>query len=196
MESDPGDVTVLLRQVRGGVEGAEDRLANLVYRELRRVAAAKLRSERQAHTLTPTALANEAWVRFGPEIPKQDLENRRHFFGIAVTAMRRVLIEHARARHATKRGGAVESLDLDAVDIAAPSDEHLLAVDDALTRLAAIMSRPARVVELRFFGGFTHSEIADILDVERRTVDRDWAFAKVWLFHDLERTQNRPTRRQ
>jgi RNA polymerase sigma factor (TIGR02999 family) len=186
MESHPGDVTVLLKQVRDGEAGAYDRLASLVYRELRKLAASRLRAERQGHTLSPTALANEAWVRFGSGIPQMDLEDRRHFYGVAATSMRRILVEYGRRKNAAKRGDGAEQVELEAIDCAAPQDEHLVALDDALTRLASIRPRSAQVVELRFFGGFSHSEIADQLSLDRRTVDRDWEFAKAWLFGELK----------
>jgi RNA polymerase sigma-70 factor, ECF subfamily len=185
MDSHPGDVTALLKQVRDGEVGAQDRLASLVYRELRKLAASKLRAERQGHTLSPTALANEAWVRFGSGIPQMDLEDRRHFYGVAATSMRRILVEYARRKNAVKRGEGAEQVEIEAIDPAAPNDERLVRLDEALTRLASIRPRSAHVVELRFFGGFTHSEIAEQLNVERRTVDRDWEFAKAWLFGEL-----------
>jgi RNA polymerase sigma-70 factor (ECF subfamily) len=185
MESSSGDVTRLLNDMRAGEQGAESRLADLVYNDLRRLAAARMRSERGEHTLSPTALANEAWVRFASDIPERDVENRRQFFAIAVTAMRRILIEHARARGADKRGGDMDRLDLDAVDVAAPNDRQLIALDEALTQFATIRPRAAHIIELRFFGGFTHSEIATLLGIERRTVDRDWSFARAWLFGEL-----------
>lgn len=180
-----GDVTVLLKRVRAGEAGAEERLASLVYSQLRKLAASRLRAERGSHTLSPTALANEAWLRFGSEISQQNFENRRHFFGIAATAMRRILVEHARARNAAKRGGGVQPVDLALVDPAAPTDERLVAVDEALTRLAAAKPRAARVVELRFFGGLSHTEIAEVLGLDRRTIDRDWDRAKAWLLQEL-----------
>jgi RNA polymerase sigma factor (TIGR02999 family) len=159
----------------------------MVYKELRRLAAARLRTERGDHTLSATALVNEAWLRFSPDVTEQDVENRRHFYGIALTAMRRILVEHARARNATKRGGANERVSLESIDAAASDDRQLMAVDEALTRLEAIQPRAARVVEMRFFGGYTHSEIAGILGIQRRTVDRDWAFARAWLFGHMGR---------
>ena len=181
MDSPGGEVTRLLVEVRAGHDGAADRLANVVYTELRRLAASRMRAERSDHTLSPTALAHEAWARFGPDIPTTEIEGRRHFFGIAVNAMRRVLIEHARARLAAKRGADADVVPLESVDVAAPTDHELIALDSALQQLTAIRPRAARVVELRFFGGFSHTEIAGLLTVERRTVDRDWAFARAWL---------------
>lgn len=184
----PGDITSLLLEVTRQRSGAAEELGELLYAELRRLAASQMRRERREHTLSPTALVNEAWLRFGATIEQGDIRNRQHFFGIAATAMRRVLVEHARARHAAKRGGdsepvAVENLD----DFAAPTDRQLLALDDALSALQAIRPRAAGIVELRFFGGLTHADIATLLNLERRTVDRDWAFARAWLFGQLQR---------
>jgi RNA polymerase sigma factor (TIGR02999 family) len=187
MKVQTGVVTRLLSDIRAGRDGAVDRLASVVYTELRKLAAARMRSERGEHTLSPTALANEAWARFGPELPAKEIESRRHFFGIAVNAMRQILIDHARARLTAKRGSGAELVPLDAVDVAVPHDDQLVALDDALKRLASVRPRAARVVELRFFGGFSHGDIAALLDLERRTVDRDWAFAKAWIAAELGR---------
>ena len=186
MKDSRGDVTQLLVQVSHHQPGAEERLLDLIYGELKKLAASQMRRERMDHTLSPTALANEAWLRFAPDV--SGMRSRQQFFSIAITAMRRILIEHARSRHAAKRGGddgviRVETLD----EFATPSDKQMLALDESLTALATVRPRAARVVELRFFGGFTHQDIAGILDVERRTVDRDWAFARAWLFDYLRR---------
>ncbi len=180
-----GEVTRLLKQIRAGEGEAADRLASLVYDELRKLAASRLRRERNEHTLSATALANEAWLRFGDDIPEQDIENRRHFYAIVARTMRRILVEHARARNASKRGGEITFLNVEAIDIAAADGDNVEAVDAALTRLAAIRPRAAQVVELRFFGGFTHHDIAQSLAIDRRTVDRDWEFARAWLFGEL-----------
>jgi RNA polymerase sigma factor (TIGR02999 family) len=186
--STPGEITKLLTLVGQHEPGADGRLAELLYAELRKLAASQLRFERSDHTLSATALVNEAWLRFGAELPDSDIGSRRQFFGVAATAMRRILVEYARARNAEKRGGAVQPIKVDALDdFATPSDAHLVAIDDALATLATVRPRAARVVELRYFGGFTHQEIADLLRIERRTVDRDWAFARAWLFGELRR---------
>jgi RNA polymerase sigma factor (TIGR02999 family) len=182
----PGAVTRLLVGIRAHEPGAEARLAELIYQELRKLAASHLRHERADHTLSATALANEVWTRVAGDLRDGDIRNRPHFFGIASTAMRRILVEHARARHAVKRGGGVPPLQIDAVaGSLGVTDERLLALDQALIAFAALYPRQARVVELRFFGGLTHSEIAELLNLTRRTVDRDWEFARSWLFGEL-----------
>ena len=179
------DVTGLLRAASAGNVQARERLAEVIYTELRRVASVRMRSERTDHTLTPTALANEAWLKLCDV--DQAYADRAHFFAVAANAMRRVLVDHARSRNAGKRrgGSLLKMEDLD-IDIAAPeAEEHLSVLDDALRRLAAFDSRAAKIVEMRYFGGLTHTEIADVLNVDRRTVDRDWAVARAWLFEKL-----------
>jgi RNA polymerase sigma factor (TIGR02999 family) len=142
-----------------------------------------MRAERQGHTLTSTALANEAWIRLSAS--GLDFEDRTHFFAVAANAMRRVLIDHARARNTIKRNGG-QPVELDSIDLSAPeSDETLLALNDALSRLSALNERAAKVVELRYFAGLPNEEIARMMDVNRRTVDRDWAMARAWLFGQI-----------
>jgi RNA polymerase sigma-70 factor (ECF subfamily) len=183
MSADPEDVSDLLRRMRDGSTDAKQKLAEVVYTELRKIAAVKMRAERLNHTLTPTALANEAWLRFADL--SGGFANRDHFFAAASNAMRRVLIDHARARGASKRD-AGRQVDIEKVDIAAPeSDEQLLALDHALEELSKVDPRAASVVEMRYFGGLTHQQIATILDVDRRTVDRDWSLARAWLLERL-----------
>jgi RNA polymerase sigma factor (TIGR02999 family) len=179
MNTPSTEITLLLKRIRADEAGARDRLGELVYAELRRMASLKMRGERPGHTLTPTALANEAWLRLCGN--DHSFENRSHFFAVAAGAMRRLLIDYARARKAGKRAGGVR-IPFEDVVIAAPeTDEQLLSLDEALTRLAEVDSRAARVVELHYFAGLTHREIADILAVTRRTVDRDWTMARAWL---------------
>jgi RNA polymerase sigma factor (TIGR02999 family) len=169
--------------IRAGEANAQDRLAELIYTELRRLAASKMRWERPDHTLSPTGLANEAWLRLADSV--EDFANRSHFFGVAANVMRRILVEHARARRASKRGGR-DVIRLQDVDPAAPEKDYaLLALDEALETLSNINARAVRVVEMRYFGGLTHSHIAEVLNLDRRTVDRDWAFARAWLFDRL-----------
>ena len=188
MTSTAGEVTRLLLQVKGQQPGAEARLLELVYGELRTLAASHMRRERSDHTLSATALAHEAWLRFGKDLPDADLQSRQQFFGVAATAMRRILVEHARARRADKRGGAVQPIRVEDLDaFSTPDDDQLIALDEALAALSDLRPRAARVVELRFFGGFSHEQIGGLLELERRTVDRDWAFARAWLLAALRR---------
>ena len=185
MNTEHNDITVLLRAAGEGDTNAKEQLAELIYGELRRLAAVRMRTERADHTLTPTALANEVWLKLCDA--DAVYADRAHFFTIAARAMRRVLIDYARSRNAEKRhGGALLKMeDLDR-DIAAPEvQDHLKALDEALDRLAEFDPRAAKVVELRYFGGLTQIEIAQVLQVDRRTVDRDWAVARAWLFDQL-----------
>jgi RNA polymerase sigma factor (TIGR02999 family) len=187
MQDDRGELTILLDQARVGVRGAGERLEALVYEKLRRLAAARLRHERREHTLSPTALANEAWLRFSPEVPLEDLANQRHLCAVAVKSMRRILVEHARARNAEKRGGLREHVPVESVELEMRNDADVLALDEALTEFETINARAAKAVELKFFFGCSHTEIADLMGVQRRTVDRDLAFARAWLFGRLRR---------
>jgi RNA polymerase sigma factor (TIGR02999 family) len=180
------DITQLIAQVRRGDETASEDLFRRVYRELRHLAAYYMRSERRDHTLQPTALVHEAYLRL---IDQRDLpgESRAHFFGVAASVMRRILIDHARAHRADKRGGRDVKVPLDeAPALGAENLGYLIEVDQALERLAALDPRQARIVELRFFGGLSIEEIANILDIGPRTVDRDWRLAKAWLRSELE----------
>ncbi len=180
----PPDVTRLLAAwSRGGGE-ADDRLIEAVYAELRALARGYLRRERPDHSLAPTALVHEAYLRL---VDQRDVswQNRAHFFAIAAHVMRRLLVDHARAHGAVKRGAAhrVPLLDIDVgVD---PEDLDVIALEAALVRLAAIDRRQSRLVELRFFGGLTGNEIAAGLGVAPITVKRDWALARAWLFREL-----------
>jgi len=156
----------------------------LVYNELHRLASSYMRRERRNHTLQPTALLNEAYLRLLGQ-NRTDWRSRAQFFGVAAQFMRRILVDHARARVSAKRlGGAAEPLD--EATVAAPSrPPELLALDEALERLARVDPRKARVVELRYFGGLTVEETADVLEVSAITVMRDWSFAKAWLQREL-----------
>lgn len=187
MQDQQGELTVLLNEARSGTPGAGERLESLVYRKLRRLAASRLRHERQGHTLSPTALANEAWLRFSPEVPLNDLANQRHLCAIAVKTMRRILVEHARARNADKRGGRWEHVPVDSVELTLESDNDVLAVHEALEEFEAVNPRAAKAVELKFFFGCSHDEIAALTEVQRRTVDRDLAFARAWIYGRLRR---------
>jgi RNA polymerase sigma factor (TIGR02999 family) len=173
-------ITDLLHRWRSGDSGALELLLPLVYDDLRRGAVGQLRGETAGHTLTPTDVVHEAYLRLcGTDIDWQD---RNHFFAVASTAMRRILVEHARRRLTAKRGGAAHAVPFDAIQLAAPtSDERLLSLDDALTQLAAIEPRLARVIECRFFLGMTELDTAAALGVTDRTVRRDWIKARGWL---------------
>jgi RNA polymerase sigma factor (TIGR02999 family) len=175
-------ITVWLAEWRGGDEGARDRLFGVVQPHLHEIAARFLRQERRDHTLEPNALVNELCVRLiGTEpITYQD---RTHFFAIAAQTMRRILIDHARARVADKRGGVQQRVSLSAIEDWNPvsQNEDLLALDAALAKFETIDPRAARVVELRFFGGLTEDEIAEVQGVSTITVKRDWKAARAWL---------------
>ncbi|MFO0972358.1 MAG: sigma-70 family RNA polymerase sigma factor [Phycisphaerae bacterium] len=160
-------------------------LTRLVYDELRALAAAYLRHERPGHTLQPTALVHEAYLRLFDSASPQSM-NRTQFFAASANVMRRVLVEHARARGAQKRGGQLRRLPLEP-DLALAADAHdeLLALDDALSQLAALDQRQARVVELRFFGGLTVDEVAESLGYSKRAIESDWQLARAWLHRAL-----------
>jgi RNA polymerase sigma factor (TIGR02999 family) len=182
---DASSVTELLGQWRAGDAHALDRLLPLVYQELHQLAAGYLRRERSEHTLQSTALVNEAYLRLaGPVAPVW--RNRAHFFGVAANAMRQILVEHARSRHAAKRGGYAVKLSLDnALEIPVTVDVDLLALDDALQHLAQMDAQQARIVELRFFGGLSVEDSADVLGISVSTVKRDWTSARAWLYREI-----------
>ncbi len=172
------DVTRLLDAIRSGDPRAADELLSLVYAELRQLARAKMAREQPGHTLQPTALVHEAWLRFGG----QCFENRAHFFGTAAEAMRRILVEAARRKHAARRGSGQAALDVDEIEIAAPApDDELLALDEALERLAAHDAQKAELVKLRYFAGLSIEETATALGIGERTAKRHWAYARAWL---------------
>lgn len=190
MTPDLDDVTSLLKEWGAGQDGALEKLVPLVYRELRSLAASQLQGERPAHTLQPTALVNEVFLRLldGREVAWQ---NRAHFFALAARMMRRILVDHARARLAEKRGGGAVPLLLEAsFDPAPMSDRALLALDDALAALKRMDSRQCRIVELRYFAGLTLEETAELLGVSVATVKREWTMARAWLRREVE---GRPT---
>jgi RNA polymerase sigma factor (TIGR02999 family) len=162
-----------------------DRIFEIVYDELRRIAASLMRSERVDHTLQPTALVNEAYSRLVDQT-RVGWQNRAHFFGIATRAMRQILVEHARRRSAVKRGGEWQQVTLDeGLGVGVASDIEVLDLDDALNKLAEMDERMARVVELRVFGGMSAEEVAHVLSVSRRTVQEDWRVARLWLGREL-----------
>jgi RNA polymerase sigma-70 factor, ECF subfamily len=184
---DPADdVTTLLRAWRLGDRGAVDRLAPLVYDELRRRARRHARGERPNHTLQPTALVHEVYLRL-VRLDRIEWQDRFHFFAIAAREMRRILVDSARARRYLKRGGGAVPVTFDDALAVSERGVDLLALDDALSLLARQDARKARVVELRFFAGLTGQEIAATLDVSTDTVTRDWQMAKLWLRRELRR---------
>lgn len=188
MTSGPADVTLLLVEASRGDRGAVDALLPHVYKELRRLAGGYMKREREGHTLDATGLVHEAYMRLVDQ-SRVEWQNRSHFFGIAATAMRRILVDHARARQADKRGGGIEHAEI--VDDLVASDERgdeLIAVDEALERLAVWDPVKSRVVELRFFGGLSIEECAEVMEVSVATVNRHWRMAKAWLHGELTRT--------
>jgi RNA polymerase sigma factor (TIGR02999 family) len=179
-----GEVTEILDAMRRGDATADDLIA-LVYEELRRLASRELAGERSGHTLEATALVHEAYLRLLGH-GEQSWENRRHFFAAAAEAMRRILVDSARRKAAQKRGGRLSRREFDECEagVRIPADE-LVAIDQALDRLAAVDEQAAALVKLRYFGGLTINETASVLGVSPRTADRLWAYAKAWLFKDM-----------
>ena len=181
------DLTALLIAWRGGDPSALDRLAPLVYEELRRMARRHLRRERTGHTIAPTTLVHEAFLRL-KDIRRIDWKDRAHFFAMAARVMRRVLVDQARARQSRKRaGGGIRVTFDDNQLMAGDVDERLIALNDALEALAAKDQRLSQVVELRYFGGLTVEETAAVLDVSSDTVSRDWGVARRWLLSEIRR---------
>jgi RNA polymerase sigma factor (TIGR02999 family) len=179
------DITALLLAWTNGEESARGRLVEAVYPELRRVARRHLQRERTDHTLSPTALVHETYLKLIDQ-RRVRWQNRAHFFAMAAHVMRRVLVDHARARAAAKRDGGA-SVALEDVDIVtAPVDVDLIALDVALDKLARLDPRQSQLVELRFFGGLTVEETAAVLDVAPITVKRDWVLVRAWLFQELQ----------
>jgi len=179
------DLTRILNRVQQGDPKAAEELLPLVYEELRRLAAQKMANAAAGHTLQPTALVHEAWLRLGGD-QQPRWQNRAHFFAAAGEAMRRILIEKARRRRRRRHGGGQERVDLDEIEIAAPEDDdRLLAVHEALDRLAHEDLVKSDVVKLRFFVGLSDREVAEALGISERTVERCWAYAKVWLLRAI-----------
>lgn len=178
------DLTLLLSSEQKNCQ-APDELLPLVYEDLRRLAAARMAGESAGQTLQPTALVHEAWLRIFAG-GNRKWQNRGHFFGEAAEAMRRILIERARRKSRLKRGGGWVQVDFEGLPLAAAApDEKILLIDEALERLDAEDPGRARVVKMKFFAGLTNREVADILGVAERTVERQWAFAKAWLFQSI-----------
>jgi RNA polymerase sigma factor (TIGR02999 family) len=182
------DVTQIMEAVEAGDAHAADRLLPLVYDELRKLAAHRMKQEDQGHTLQATALVHEAWLRLVKPEEQARFHNRSHFFAAAAEAMRRILIDSARRKHAMKRGGQLERVDLEAVELALrlPADE-LIALDEALDRLAKVDQSAAEVVKLCFFTGLTQEQAATNLGISLRTTERLWAFAQAWLYREVKK---------
>lgn len=193
MEPGSGEVTRLLAELSNGNPGAEAKLIPLVYDHLHRLAASYMRGERPGHTLQPTGLVNEAYLRLRlVSHDNKGWRDRTHFFGIAAHLMRQILVEHARARHAAKRGGSAQifvSMDQEP-DAASTRPREIIERDDALQCLERIDPQQAHVVELRFFGGLSVEETAEVLRISPRTVKRDWAVARAWLHGELCRNES------
>ena len=182
------DVTRLLEAAERGDANAQNDLLRLIYSELHRMAEQRLAVEQPGQTLQPTALVHDAWLQLVDADGRARFANRAHFFGAAAHAMRRIMIDRARRKHADKRGAGVEHLDLDAVDVAATaSDTTLLRIDDALEKLAAEDPASAELVRLRFFVGLKLAEAAEALGISERTAKRYWQFARAWLYDELRR---------
>lgn len=181
----PDDVTRLLQEWGQGDAIARDRLMTAVYDELRRLAGRYFRAERSDHTLQPTALVNEAYVRLA-RMKNARWQNRTHFFAAASQIMRHILINYAVARKAAKRGAGCKVTLTDALGESGRRDWDVIAIDHALKKLAAVDQRRARIIELRFFGGLTNEDIAEVLQVSLATVKRDWRLAKAWLQYELK----------
>jgi RNA polymerase sigma factor (TIGR02999 family) len=181
------DVTRLLVRLTDGDRGVLDELLPVVYGELRKLASSYLRRERVGHTLQPTALVHEAYMRLVDQTQVQ-WQNRAHFFGVAAQMMRRILVDHARAHEAEKRGGEFQKLSLDEnIDVSGERDVNLVALDDALNLLAEVDPQKSKIVELRFFGGLSVEETAEVLGVSAPTVKRQWRMAKAWLYGQVSR---------
>jgi len=180
------EVTQILDAVRAGEDAAAGRLFELVYAELRQVAAQKMARESAAHTLQPTALVHEAWLRLGADA-QPHWQNRAHFFAAAAEAMRRILVDRARRKLAQRRGAGAEHVELEGLQIAGPvDDEQLLALSDALDRFAALDAPKAELVKLRYFVGLTLEQAAKVMNISEPTAKRWWAYAKAWLFREMQ----------
>ena len=181
---DREQITDLLLQIRGGNSEAMDRLLPLVYQELRRIAHRQLQGERPGHTLGTTGLVHEAYLKLVDQT-RVDWRDRGHFFRAAAGAMRRLLVDYARGYRALRRGGGLQRISLGEDVAVVEQGEMLVALDEALERLAGLNERLSQVVECRFFGGLTEQETAEALGVTTRTVERDWAKARGWLHREL-----------
>jgi RNA polymerase sigma factor (TIGR02999 family) len=185
MHAAQGEVTVLLQAMKSGDESAAEKLLPLVYRELHRLAKSYMNRERPDHTLQPTALINEAYMRLAYD--EVDWQGRQHFIAVAANVMRRVLVDHARAHQAEMRGGRLQRVELNEdLAISEKDSNEVLALHEALKHLEQLNPRQAKVVELRYFAGLSVEEIAGILKISPRSVKSDWALARIWLFKEIQ----------
>jgi RNA polymerase sigma factor (TIGR02999 family) len=184
---DPAEVTVLLKAWGGGDQAALDRLAPVVYDELRRIARRYMRSERTGNTLQTTALVNEVYLRL-VDVKNVEWQHRAQFFAISAQMMRRILVDAARARGSRKRGGGAVKVNVDDIALVSPQfEDSIMALDAALRDFAKAAPRQAKVVELRYFGGLSVEEIGEVTKMSTRSVERDWQFARAWLMRELSR---------
>ena len=185
------DVTRILDDLQRGNAASAEQLLPIVYNELRKLAAHKMANEASGHTLQPTALVHEAWLRLLKPEEQARFENRAHFFGSAAEAMRRILVESARRKKRLKHGGQLERVNVNAVDLPFPMpDDELLALDEALDRLATVDARAAEVVKLCFFVGLTQEQAAKELGLSLATAERLWSFARAWLFREMQKERD------
>ena len=184
---DTSRITLLLQDAASGRKEAAHELVPLVYDQLRKIAQRRIEGEREGLTLQATELVHEALIKMVPALEKRDWQDRTHFYNAAAEAMRRILIDHARARKSQKRGGgAVEFVPINLIEVAAEDSEKILALDEAIVRLTEKDETLGQLVKLRFFAGLTVDETAKVLGISPRTVAREWSFARAWLFKELE----------
>lgn len=187
--ANPATVTAILKRMDVDRESSYGQLLPLIMDELQRMACGYLRNERPDHTLQPTALVNEVYMRLVDQAGA-DFQDRIHFMAVAARSMRQILIDHARGKRAKKRGGAIQHITLDERLVSTRQDVALTALDDALGKLEQLDARKGRVIELRFFGGLTIAEAADVLKISPKTVEADWYFARAWLKRELSRDES------
>ena len=188
MEVSAGEVTILLQAIKKGDASAAEKLMPLVYNELHRLARSYMGRERTDHTLQPTALINEAYLRLAND--EVDWQNRQQFIAVAANVMRRILVDRARKRRSEKRGGGLKRVDLnEEVAICQQDSSEVLALHDALNRLEKLNARQVKVVEMRYFAGLSVEEIGCILNMSPRSVKRDWALARIWLFKEIQKSR-------